>query len=412
MFVEERMKTHLQKVTLKLLYMWQKHCEEHGISSITALDKIIRMHPNPNERKRAHKLKAHLARGLLPTYRKLVTKGVDVVHDLGFKDVTSFIGWRIGEKASSKGEIREIIKSADLLTNSRYFELLDFFHEKLNDDFNFESWDLSHLQFVSEKPFMKYFTRKRIMSSVKETCSILGLAPQMSFIRIFFPKRKITETWASCFAVAIPSDIRIVVNPLGGFSDYQMFYHEFGHALHLASLENDQFEFKYIPIPLISESLALIFENILFDKEWIRKTRCIVEESTLKEFYRMAEFLELFTIRQVCAASAFEIDVYEDQSEIPEKFNEHVERFLGFPTSDPFDFCVNRTTVANPMMSPIMLIAILNAKKLVASFKERFGTLLNNEIGQLLRELYKFGFYYEYDELLRNALANYFRIEM
>jgi len=109
---------------------------------------------------------------------------------------------------------------------------------------------------------------------------------------------------AFCMPISIPDEIRLVIRPVGGQSDYQSLFHEIGHAQHYgwasASLPP---EFKYTGDYALTESYAFLFNHLISDKAWLAEFLGLRES---RELVRAVMLARLVTVRRYVAKLAYE----------------------------------------------------------------------------------------------------------
>ena len=104
------------------------------------------------------------------------------------------------------------------------------------------------------------------MAQIVRTMAEMGL--DASRIRVDGADRKRKNASAFCFAIKIPSDVRISyrkANPLENFTGY---FHETGHGIHFSSLSRDAlYEDKYGIPNGVTEIFSIFFENLMHGSE-------------------------------------------------------------------------------------------------------------------------------------------------
>jgi hypothetical protein len=109
---------------------------------------------------------------------------------------------------------------------------------------------------------------------------------------------------AFCTPISIPEDIKLVIRPSGGQSDYQSFFHESGHAQHYGwASKNLLPEFKYSGDYALTETYAFLFNHLISDSEWLANFLGIKDG---REFVRSVMLARLVTVRRYVAKLIFE----------------------------------------------------------------------------------------------------------
>ena len=83
--------------------------------------------------------------------------------------------------------------------------------------------------------------------------------------------RPLKSARAFCAPVNVPNDVRLVIQPRGGWDDYAALLHEGGHAEHFAHVD------PALPVPWrllgdnsLTEGYGLLFERLVGDPAWLR----------------------------------------------------------------------------------------------------------------------------------------------
>lgn len=127
---------------------------------------------------------------------------------------------------------------------------------------------------------------------------------------------------AFCMPILVPDDIRLVIRPVGGQSDYQSLFHEVGHAQHYggasASLAP---EFKYTGDYALTETYAFLFNHLISERSWLAEFLGLNDSS---EFVRAVMLARLVTVRRYVAKLAYECQLHlgGDLTEAPALYAE------------------------------------------------------------------------------------------
>ncbi|HSO74150.1 MAG TPA: hypothetical protein VLU47_04870 [Blastocatellia bacterium] len=113
---------------------------------------------------------------------------------------------------------------------------------------------------------------------------------------------------AFCMPISVPDEIRLVIRPVGGQSDYQSLFHEIGHAQHYgwaaASLPP---EFKYTGDYALTETYAFLFNHLISDRSWLAEFLGLYDS---REFVRAVILARLVTVRRYVAKLAYEYQLH------------------------------------------------------------------------------------------------------
>ncbi|MFY9610224.1 MAG: hypothetical protein WAU45_16625 [Blastocatellia bacterium] len=113
---------------------------------------------------------------------------------------------------------------------------------------------------------------------------------------------------AFCMPISVPDDIRLVIRPVGGQSDYQSLFHEIGHAQHYAwASASLPPEFKYTGDYALTETYAFLFNHLISDKLWLAEFLGLNDSH---EFVRAVILARLVTVRRYVAKLAYEYQLH------------------------------------------------------------------------------------------------------
>jgi hypothetical protein len=153
------------------------------------------------------------------------------------------------------------------------------------------------------------FPAGRLLAVYADTMAGLGIrVPAQKNILIDNEPRPHKSSRAFCIGISVPEDIRLVIRPSGGQSDYQALLHEGGHAQHYgwasASLKP---EFKYTGDYALTETYAFLFNHLVSDPAWLEEFLGFRDNSS---FIRSAMLARLVIIRRYAAKLIYEMGLH------------------------------------------------------------------------------------------------------
>lgn len=102
-------------------------------------------------------------------------------------------------------------------------------------------------------------------------------------------------------SVRVPQDIRLVIQPHGGWDDYAAALHEAGHLLHLLGVDPDlPAAVRVLGDPTLTEAQAFLFEDLAGDPEWLARQLRIPADTAAA----FADFFALWRLRSMRMAAA------------------------------------------------------------------------------------------------------------
>jgi len=153
------------------------------------------------------------------------------------------------------------------------------------------------------------FPSRQILRVYSETMAGLGISVGAQHnIAIDSEARPRKNPRAFCMPVTIPDDVKLVIRPVGGQSDYQSLLHESGHAQHFAwASAHLPPEFKYTGDYALTETYAFLFNHLVSDRNWLEDFVGLTDPT---EFIRSVVLARLVTVRRHVAKLSYEMRLH------------------------------------------------------------------------------------------------------
>ncbi|MEK6321501.1 MAG: hypothetical protein AABN33_07445 [Acidobacteriota bacterium] len=246
--------------------------------------------------------------------------------------------------------------------------------------------------------FDDQFPQEQMLQVYRETMAGLGITVnEQKNIAIDSEPRRRKNPRAFCVPISVPDDIRLVIRPAGGQSDYQSFLHESGHAQHYGWAAADlPPEFKYTGDYALTETYAFLFNHLISDSDWLAAFLGIKDSA---EFARSVMLARLVSVRRYVAKLMYERQLHlgEDLAESAELFAQLQTRATFFKT-DPAEFLFD---LDDSFYSASYLRAWAFEVSLREYLKTRFGSRwwASRRTGDFLKEIWETGDRYTADEM-------------
>jgi len=242
------------------------------------------------------------------------------------------------------------------------------------------------------------FPAGTLLSVYADTMAGLGIsvASQMNILIDGEPRPRKTCR-AFCMPISVPDDIRLVIRPVGGQSDYQSLFHEIGHAQHYGwASESLLPEFKYTGDYALTESYAFLFNHLISDKAWLAEFLNLHES---REFVRAVMLARLVTVRRYVGKLAYECELHggADLTQSAESYALLQTEATKFKT-DAAEFLYD---LDDSFYSASYLRAWALEVALREHLKTRFGTRwwASRRAGDFLRQMWETGDRHTADEM-------------
>lgn len=242
------------------------------------------------------------------------------------------------------------------------------------------------------------FPSEQMLRMYRETMAGLGIRTDAQpNIVIDSEPRPRKNPRAFCMPISIPDEIKLVIRPAGGQSDYQSFLHESGHAQHYgwasAALPP---EFKYTGDYALTETYAFLFNHLISDGDWLA---VFVGLKGNADFIRSVMLARLVTVRRYVAKLMYEqaLHLDEDLESASLLYAELQTRATNFKTgTGEFLFDVDDAFYSASYLRAWAFEALLREY-----LKTRFGLRwwASRRAGDFLKEIWETGDRYTADEM-------------
>jgi hypothetical protein len=157
----------------------------------------------------------------------------------------------------------------------------------------------------------------------------MGLGIRRPNILLDTEERPAKSPRAFVVAVRVPEDVRLVVQPKGGYDDYRSLFHEAGHALHFGLTRPGlEPEYRYLGDNSVTEAFAFTLEHILAEPAWAERR---VQADLAERYVWLQRVLRLFMLRRYAAKLRYELELHTKGPEGMEKaYKRHLDRVLVF----------------------------------------------------------------------------------
>ncbi|MFI5211722.1 MAG: hypothetical protein ACHQIH_02480 [Ignavibacteria bacterium] len=204
--------------------------------------------------------------------------------------------------------MQDFIKETDEL----YSKYLGLYSKKV---LNMNAEDLKRhdlLRIMRASNFDTLFPKDEMLKIIYGFVSSMGIdINSNNRINLDIEPRLNKSARAFCSAVRIPDEVYLVVYPRGGESDYSVFLHELGHALHFSNINPDlEFEYKWYGDNSVTEAYAMTFDHLTVNEAWMNKFLNVNMKNN-DEYFIHSAVNKLISLRMLGAKIHYEIKLYE-----------------------------------------------------------------------------------------------------
>lgn len=336
-----------------------------------------------------------------PLRAQLVERTRDGLREYGFEDEDEFESARRGidHDALEQSVVEFLDATRDIYWDLTSSAAMEVFGRPVT-----EVKDYDRGRIFRGAEFDEYFPPDGAMPLLKRTLLGMGIdLDSLPMISVDDEDRPEKEPRAASYGIRPGEDVRILVKPAGGVSDYESLFHEMGHALHDAFVDVPEYEFRRLGDYGTTETYAYIPESLFENALYLEQNGLIEDPAVRSRFLRAQLLSELGSARYYCGLFRYErllhkgglseselIDAYsrlmEDSRLVPLEHPEY-----GYLSSDESFYGVN------------YIEAWFLAAQLRAVLVQRFGEEWWNspEAGEFLQELWSYGSEMCPDEIAR-----------
>jgi hypothetical protein len=250
-----------------------------------------------------------------------------LARDLGYPSYHSMIGQLKGiPLGQMQSTAEQLLASTDSLYHALLAEMAKT-HSGL-DTAHFYRYDTPRLFRAAQ--YDRFYPRTGLLTTARNLYAHLQInLDSLKNISIDAQDRPAKNPRAVCFAIDIPSDIRLSIKPIGGPDDYAALFHELGHALHYAHAAEHAMEFKYLGEYTVTETYAFLSEYLLLNQAWLRQ-HSGMPVPVLKDFVKLQAFHRLFYVRRYCGKLLYEIDLHGGVASPEDRYSALLSRAVGY----------------------------------------------------------------------------------
>jgi hypothetical protein len=231
-----------------------------------------------------------------------LTKLHDAARALGFENYALMY-----EQLRQKDFLAQVSEAEKLLaqTEATYVTHLD---AALRRDLNIKIEEAERsdaMFFLNLSGYDEKFPASELLRVYRETMQGLGIhINQQRNIVVDSEPRPRKSARAFCAPIDIPNEVKLVIRPVGGQSDFQAMLHEAGHAQHYAWTAAElQPEFKYTGDYALTETYAFLFNHLPIEENWLAT---MLRFTNSREFIRSAMLTRLQLVRRYAAKLIYE----------------------------------------------------------------------------------------------------------
>ena len=364
------------------------------------LRKIYCTDPDRKRREGAWLAGASIGKEIAPAVKILAEERNRMARYKDFEDFTEF---ELNPVGMTPDELLKLLDGLNLATRDKYLEIYLGKKDKLGVD-KLQIWDI--LYEPDPMDFESHFGKETLMYKLNTTFERLGFSMENMHITYDLEPGDNKLQNGICMAIQIPDDIRILAFIDDGFSAYKTLFHEYGHALHKAYVDQEHYIMRVRTDGVICESMAAICDEILYQPDWLTRYMDIPEENIPHIVKRLNEN-KIVNLRLTLAYTFFEMELYRTNAENPDRlFWDIMERFLFCGRQDRSDAWASiYHFTEHPVYLQNYILADLVAAQTMNHMRTLNGSIIDNPATAeyLVERYYKHGALYDWFVLVEKA---------
>lgn len=265
---------------------------------------------------------------------------------------------------------------------------------------NMRACHMGYLRSISM--YDDYYPQGKVVSTFERWLEDCGLSDLLTRIKIDDAPRPNKNPRAVCYWPKPPTEVHLVIKPIGGEQDFEAMFHEGGHALHGAAVDNDlPYSLKTLAHSnALTETYAFILENLVFNPNFLT-TYLGVSAFTGSRIKWQAYFVNLMMLRRYLGKFLYEYEMFAKNKLAagPGVYAKSLQATTGFVTKK-LNYLVD---MDRGFYSSEYLRAWLASSQIEDFLVKKFGEkwFVNKKAGEFLRRLYARGVSDEVEDVVK-----------
>jgi hypothetical protein len=178
-----------------------------------------------------------------------------------------------------------------------------------------------------------------------------------------------------CFAVQVPTDVRVLFQPTSPVADTMSFLHEMGHALHFANIDEKQsFSHRYLVPNGIAEIFSTLFEALatepVFLCEELGIPEKIARDLVARNRFMLLYFLVFYGVNSMLKVRFWQDHLTMDRADA--LYADLAQQFMGLPLPGIY-WQTHHVASMYDMYTPSYLLAQIRMEELRKKLEQQYG---------------------------------------
>jgi peptidyl-dipeptidase A len=347
------------------------------------LTNILRYGKDRNQRKEAWIARNQVGKEMAPDLTRLIRLRNEEARKLGYSSFYS-MSLELGE--IDEAWLFQALGELDRLSQEPYAKWQGRVRKQIGVP-QLEPWDAQFDYDNVQEKVKPYFPKQQILPRLKQTYQGIGLDIDKMPILIDDEERPGKSQHAFSFAIEVPTDIRILANADDGVASYRTLFHEMGHAVYSASIQQPTYLLQDAASPCFTEGIGQFFPMFLEEQPWLTGAAGVPSDLA-KDFRKRTKEDAAYSVRFYLVMLHFEQEAYRNpEQDLTSLWWAMNEKYLGLPQHpEVASWASIIHFTSHPAYYQNYLLADMIAAQLMHHLKQDQGPVLDNaKTGEFLR---------------------------
>lgn len=288
-------------------------------------------------------------------------------------------------------KLTDLITLLGDLTRKPFLTACDHFAQETLNKNSFEYFDDFYVaRGRIYSPLNQYLEKKNPLKIIERVLANWGFNKDISRIKVDNKDRQKKSPSAFCIGIQIPNDVRVGYKHVSPFSDFTSVFHEFGHAIHGTSGNEDDPYWKRYLVPMsVAETFSIFIEMLLQNPLFLKQELELSEEAVVDILDRR-HFINLYFLAFYSANALMKLEYWKrgySCDSASERFQELTKKFFWEMPGDYW--LLHHIMPQYDLYAPSYLLASLRAKECTDQMIKEYGEDFwrNREAGEVFRDL-------------------------
>jgi peptidyl-dipeptidase A len=229
------------------------------------LTNVMRYEKDRALRKEAWLARNQVGKEMAPDLTRLIRARNEEARRLGYE---SFYSMALSLSEIDETWLFQALDELDRMSQAPYAKWQARVRKQMRVD-RLEPWDTAYDYDNFQEKLKAYFPKDEILPRLREAYKGIGLDIESMPILVDDEERPGKSQHAFSFPINVPTDIRILANADDGISSYRTMFHEMGHSVYSASIEQPTLLLQDAASACFTEGIGQFFPMFLDDEGWL-----------------------------------------------------------------------------------------------------------------------------------------------